>query len=479
MTIESSMKRIIDPNSNGTAPAMEKPTTQSNVNRFPSTSELNPGSTDFFHGTNMSGGASSSSGNSREHHYPVSRIFSPPLYSLLPSENHNNNNQHNNNRCAGSESQLSISFVDNQDSSKLNIPPLLSMSTNASATSWSTSSSNPQTYSSSIGTQISNRSLTSSGSAGTGGAGVGVSTDTIPTANTIGFEDMHPISNQSPPPNINFLGSRSRSRDEVTFLSPPVSPVMKRGRAHRLQQEQEQDTQQQKLLHNINKEQEKANEKARRRRAICSKLGKSARKENDAMVYLDGPRIYTCGECRTHLTSHDEIISKSFHGRHGRAYLFDQCVNITIGPAEDRRLITGLHSVCDISCKRCKTLIGWTYAKAYEQSQKYKEGKYIIEKIHLHMEESDCYNINLPAGEKRDRWRIRSMSWSSDHSINASPRSPSLGGKTVYEYRSRSASSSSWKTTPKLRSNSISGSNSIGSPMMSPAFALPPSPPNL
>ena len=95
------------------------------------------------------------------------------------------------------------------------------------------------------------------------------------------------------------------------------------------------------------------------------------------------------------------------------------------------------------------------------------------------MEESDCYNINLPAGEKRDRWRIRSMSWSSDHSINASPRSPSLGGKTVYEYRSRSASSSSWKTTPKLRSNSISGSNSIGSPLMLPAFARPPSPPDL
>jgi hypothetical protein len=37
----------------------------------------------------------------------------------------------------------------------------------------------------------------------------------------------------------------------------------------------------------------------------------------DAMIYLDGPQIYTCGHCRTHLTSHDDIISKSFHGRHG------------------------------------------------------------------------------------------------------------------------------------------------------------------
>jgi hypothetical protein len=46
-------------------------------------------------------------------------------------------------------------------------------------------------------------------------------------------------------------------------------------------------------------------------------LSKKAQVENDAMVYLDGPQIYTCGQCRTHLTSHDDIISKSFHGRHG------------------------------------------------------------------------------------------------------------------------------------------------------------------
>ena len=47
-------------------------------------------------------------------------------------------------------------------------------------------------------------------------------------------------------------------------------------------------------------------------------LSKKALQENDALVYLDGPQVYTCGNCRTHLTSHDDIISKSFHGRHGK-----------------------------------------------------------------------------------------------------------------------------------------------------------------
>jgi hypothetical protein len=50
-------------------------------------------------------------------------------------------------------------------------------------------------------------------------------------------------------------------------------------------------------------------------------LSKKAQMENDAMVYLDGPQIYTCAHCRTHLTSHDDIISKSFHGRHGMLVL--------------------------------------------------------------------------------------------------------------------------------------------------------------
>lgn len=149
----------------------------------------------------------------------------------------------------------------------------------------------------------------------------------------------------------------------------------------------------------------------------CHSLAKKARELNDTMVYLAGPRVYTCNECRTHFTSHDEILSKHFHGRHGRAYLFDQCVNVTLGPPEDRRLITGLHTVCDIFCRRCETLVGWTYTKAYEPSQKYKEGKFIIEKIFLHMEESDCFDVDLPAGVRRDKWKLRSMSWSEEGSI--------------------------------------------------------------
>ncbi|XP_042647458.1 protein yippee-like 2 isoform X1 [Tyto alba] len=74
---------------------------------------------------------------------------------------------------------------------------------------------------------------------------------------------------------------------------------------------------------------------------------------------------------------------QSFQGSQGRAYLFNSVVNVGCGPAEERVLLTGLHAVADIYCENCKTTLGWKYEHAFESSQKYKEGKYIIELAHM------------------------------------------------------------------------------------------------
>ena len=42
-----------------------------------------------------------------------------------------------------------------------------------------------------------------------------------------------------------------------------------------------------------------------------------------------------------------------------------------------------MHAVADIFCESCKQTLGWKYEQAFESSQKYKEGKFIIELIHL------------------------------------------------------------------------------------------------
>ncbi|XP_069359769.1 uncharacterized protein Ypel isoform X3 [Maniola hyperantus] len=74
---------------------------------------------------------------------------------------------------------------------------------------------------------------------------------------------------------------------------------------------------------------------------------------------------------------------QSFQGSQGRAYLFNSVVNVGCGPAEERVLLTGLHAVADIYCECCKTMLGWKYEYAFESSQKYKEGKFIIELAHM------------------------------------------------------------------------------------------------
>jgi len=99
--------------------------------------------------------------------------------------------------------------------------------------------------------------------------------------------------------------------------------------------------------------------------------------------WLNGSVVYICAGCHCHLANQEDIISKQFQGRHGKAFLFANVVNISLGPKEDRVLITGLHTVCDIFCNCCSAVLGWKYEVAYEEGQKYKEGRYIIEKAKM------------------------------------------------------------------------------------------------
>uniref|UniRef100_A0A915M7N0 Protein yippee-like n=3 Tax=Meloidogyne TaxID=189290 RepID=A0A915M7N0_MELJA len=124
------------------------------------------------------------------------------------------------------------------------------------------------------------------------------------------------------------------------------------------------------------------------------------KKPKTFQAYLpSGARTYSCAHCRANLADHNELISKSFQGSQGKAYLFNSVVNIVCGTAEERVLLTGLHAVADIQCECCKTTLGWKYEHAYESSQKYKEGKYIIELIHMVKDNGWAQ----PWGERRKR----------------------------------------------------------------------------
>nr|XP_019706344.1 protein yippee-like isoform X2 [Elaeis guineensis] len=56
-------------------------------------------------------------------------------------------------------------------------------------------------------------------------------------------------------------------------------------------------------------------------------------------------------------------------------------VNVTVGLKEDRMMMTGLHTVSDIFCVGCGSIVGWKYDAAHDKNQKYKEGKFILERF--------------------------------------------------------------------------------------------------
>ena len=93
---------------------------------------------------------------------------------------------------------------------------------------------------------------------------------------------------------------------------------------------------------------------------------------------LDGPRKF--GRLAQILVAAHSLSSPT---RPRRSYLFASASNVSLGPKEDRVLLTGLHTVADIYCVSCETRLGWKYVEAFEPSQKYKEGRFIVEKIKI------------------------------------------------------------------------------------------------
>ncbi len=135
-------------------------------------------------------------------------------------------------------------------------------------------------------------------------------------------------------------------------------------------------------------------------------------------TYLNGTKIYSCSNCRCHSADHDDIISKVRYTRilpcsclsprstryvsagfprqtwpgvsvqqrvsriavHHYACIsapfleypskagLSCSVNVTLGPKEDRLLMTGLHTVADIFCSHCQTVLGWKYVSTWQIS---------------------------------------------------------------------------------------------------------------
>ncbi|KAL2344079.1 hypothetical protein Fmac_005364 [Flemingia macrophylla] len=112
---------------------------------------------------------------------------------------------------------------------------------------------------------------------------------------------------------------------------------------------------------------------------------------------LDG-RSYGCRLCDTPLALADNILSRNFNCSQGRAYLFSNVVNITLGPQVERMMMSGLHTVEDIFCCRCGQILGWKYVLAHEKDETYKEGKFVLERWRIADNVEEELNLDAQAG---------------------------------------------------------------------------------
>ncbi|KAL9236434.1 hypothetical protein vseg_011107 [Gypsophila vaccaria] len=97
------------------------------------------------------------------------------------------------------------------------------------------------------------------------------------------------------------------------------------------------------------------------------------------VIEVEG-RTYKCKFCKTQLALADDLVSRAFHCRRGKAYLFNNAINIILGTMEERQMLSGTHTVADIFCCCCGQIVGWKYEAAQDKSQKYKEGKFVLER---------------------------------------------------------------------------------------------------
>ncbi|KAI8028743.1 Protein yippee-like [Camellia lanceoleosa] len=101
------------------------------------------------------------------------------------------------------------------------------------------------------------------------------------------------------------------------------------------------------------------------------------------MGEITGNPTYSCRNCRIPVALGDDLLSKSFVAKSGQAYMFAHAMNVVLGYKEDRELLSGVFTICEVRCCKCGEELGWKYIRAYNPRQMYKEGRFIIEKAKI------------------------------------------------------------------------------------------------
>jgi len=92
-------------------------------------------------------------------------------------------------------------------------------------------------------------------------------------------------------------------------------------------------------------------------------------------------RPLACKTCKTCITFSDATVSgpREFKGFFGKASLFSQVDHITLALPVVQLFVTGAHVCQTACCASCASQLGWKIVGAYQPSEQWKEGTYLLE----------------------------------------------------------------------------------------------------
>ncbi|KAF8210301.1 hypothetical protein K438DRAFT_1710935 [Mycena galopus ATCC 62051] len=103
------------------------------------------------------------------------------------------------------------------------------------------------------------------------------------------------------------------------------------------------------------------------------------------------PRPLSCKQCSACITSYNAVLpasaipedSRSFRGFSGKASLFTETYNVTLLPGKVQLMQTGAHLLAEIQCTACTAYLGYKILRAFEKSESWKEGRFLLELAEL------------------------------------------------------------------------------------------------
>ncbi|KAL7675296.1 hypothetical protein ACOME3_001559 [Neoechinorhynchus agilis] len=98
---------------------------------------------------------------------------------------------------------------------------------------------------------------------------------------------------------------------------------------------------------------------------------------------LSTAKIYLCSTCSTPLAKHRDVICHDFRGETGEAYFIKRIYNSVTGSMEKMVMMTGAFLIRAVYCTICKEKVGWKYEYAEQIDQQYKEGRSVLEALHV------------------------------------------------------------------------------------------------